>query len=475
MGQVNLSTMLVNMTSNPGSQLKANNTSVSNTFSDSLSKAKSTTYSANSNKNEVNKIKANKNEANKNEANSNKVKDSNDNPENKIDAQNKSQEANKKQKADKAEKPDMPKDKVVSKENIAEESNEVKEAALGQKEAVSEIQEQIVAVVSQQLQMPIEDALLLLDQMGLQPEALLSQEGFSAFISGAVVNGDSNQLLLDDQKLSQVTQLFDSIQALNQTTEESSAEENYSVLNLMTKVQSDVKPVLDEANDDYLQDAQGMMETLQTTEEVSHIPQLKNDTSQKSSKQHVEGSLNTMMDGTQNTEQIGMTVPIHHFTSSVQVQTQTFDLSSADGMTQRTVTIKQQGTHFVLDQVDFKLLGQRKELSIQLSPKELGTMNIKIVENNGVLVAEIKVDNEKTRDFIHNEIATLKQNFEEQGLNVTNVKVDIRQDDARQQMEQQKQKSNKRIQEIISQQFGAEETEEEIAVVEGDSEVDYKI
>ena len=105
-------------------------------------------------------------------------------------------------------------------------------------------------------------------------------------------------------------------------------------------------------------------------------------------------------------------------------------------------------------------------------------MNIKIVENNGAMVAEIKVDNEKAKEFILNNIHELKDNLEEQGLNVADVKVDIKQDNRQSQMEQERQKSSKRIQEIISKHLNdatLEEVEDNETPILSDSEVDYMV
>ena len=68
----------------------------------------------------------------------------------------------------------------------------------------------------------------------------------------------------------------------------------------------------------------------------------------------------------------------------------------------------------------------------------------------------------------------MRNSLEEQGLNVADVKVDIRQDNHQTQMQQERQKSSKRIQEILA---SFEEEEEEIIepLISSDSEVDYMV
>ena len=134
----------------------------------------------------------------------------------------------------------------------------------------------------------------------------------------------------------------------------------------------------------------------------------------------------------------------------------------------------------IVDHIEVTKLEQMQEIKMQLSPKELGQLTIKLVEKNGVFVAEIKVESEKTKDFILNEIETLKDSLNEQGINISNVQVDVKQNDGSMQMQQQKQKSSKRIQEIIAKHL--QELEEEEAQMQevspldiGESEVDYMI
>lgn len=169
---------------------------------------------------------------------------------------------------------------------------------------------------------------------------------------------------------------------------------------------------------------------------------------------------------------LGLTLPVHHFTN-------TYNTSfTSDGkITMDVIRTGDLGDgQAFIEQIDFKTIGEIREINMQLKPKELGELNIKIVEVNGVIVAEIKVDNEKTKDLITNDIELLKENLEEQGINVSEVKVDIRQNNRQSQMEQEREKSSKRIQEIISKYFTEEaDDSEEVTLAHSDSEVDYMV
>ena len=332
--------------------------------------------------------------------------------------------------------------------------------------------EQILALVSQSLNMSIEEVEQLLSNLNLSVEDLLGSEGFSQFITNVLGNGDMNALLTNQVDLKAINELFNQLQTIGGQQEEVVANE-HSVLNIVAEMQTSSNMVQGTgetveathiATDSH---AEGMLET--TVQTVAN-----GEVNPKYAKQNenVEVSHLDLAMQTEGAEDIGITVPIHNFTTTTFTKTH----YTSDGMmSQMTVTKQVKGGEFVLDQVDFKVLGQTKELSVQLSPKELGTMNIKIVENNGAMVAEIKVESEKTKAFIMNEIEGLKENLEQQGLNVSDVKVDVRQDDARSQMEQERQKSSKRIQEIIDAQFAEEVEEISETVIDSESEVDYMV
>ena len=367
-------------------------------------------------------------------------------------------------------------DQVVKDENKATSIDEVNELSnQDEQESCNEIkaiEEQILALVSQGLQMPIEDIQVQLEALGLQVQDLLSEEGFGKFINQLFTNGDIEALLSGDVDIKQMSTLF----------------------NQLATYAKEMQSVLGELNEQAHMEAEV---ALQTTDEIeAGIVEHGILEEEMLSENILDETLNTSVaqDGAKGQEQIsdepiltfasdeshvdsglGITVPIHNFTTTSFTQTFQTDI----GVIAQTTTKQMINGKSFIEQVDFKVLSQTKEINVTLSPKELGQMNIKIVEQNGTMVAEIKVDNEKAKDFILNEINTLKENLEEQGLNVTDVKVDIRQDSHQSQMEQEKQKSSKRIQEIISKHLNENEEELNEAIDESpiisDSEIDYMV
>ena len=63
----------------------------------------------------------------------------------------------------------------------------------------------------------------------------------------------------------------------------------------------------------------------------------------------------------------------------------------------------------------------RNSISMILNPHSLGRLNIDLVSHNGILSAEIKAENEQTKELLTRNIDSLKQSLQEQGVTVGNV------------------------------------------------------
>lgn len=78
---------------------------------------------------------------------------------------------------------------------------------------------------------------------------------------------------------------------------------------------------------------------------------------------------------------------------------------------------------------DAKMLlnDESTEMQMKLSPKELGTVDIKVsVSEEGKLAAIIVTSNQEAKTLIDNNIQDLKQNFIEQGLDIQSFQVSVR-------------------------------------------------
>ena len=63
----------------------------------------------------------------------------------------------------------------------------------------------------------------------------------------------------------------------------------------------------------------------------------------------------------------------------------------------------------------------KNSISMILNPQSLGRLNIDLISHNGILSAEIRTDNDHTKELLSKNIESLKQSLQEQGVTVGNM------------------------------------------------------
>lgn len=340
-------------------------------------------------------------------------------------------------------------------------------------EVTEKVMEAVLSTLSQQLNVPVEDITSKLGELGLTPIALLTEDGFSQFITDYY--GDNTlDLLTENADMKDISKLFTK---LEEVSKQIVGDELHKVIEQtigqgQDNIQKLQTIVTEEIGDGLGQDMAEILNGIwKPTEEVIT---LESDTEPVVSSDYmaVTHDIETLKD-------LGLTVPVHAFGTTMNVKN---DVAAVNTSITDDVYVKPQLnlTSQIVDHIEVTKLEQMQEIKMQLSPRELGQLTIKMLEKNGMLVAEIQVESEKTKESILNEINSLKESLTYQGLEVANVQVDVRQNDQTKQMYQQRQKSSKRIQEIISkhlQEFEDEEVQANTAerLDVGENEIDYMI
>lgn len=75
--------------------------------------------------------------------------------------------------------------------------------------------------------------------------------------------------------------------------------------------------------------------------------------------------------------------------------------------------------------------GKPTELRLQLSPENLGRMQIRVVSHQGTLSAQIRVEQPATRDMMQVQMAELRQTLADQGIKIDRLEVNVGQDHRR--------------------------------------------
>lgn len=344
-------------------------------------------------------------------------------------------------------------------DSLNEEKIEVEsEDKLEEDKDQGELDDKILLLLSETLNVDLKELKELLKQMGYDASDLLEQQKFGEFISEAYTQIKGENLLMVETGVKDMSTLFTQLQAMNDET--NGIHSVNTIEHLLEKNEqipqnfSDINFAQNQINNGAIE-----IESVNTSVQTRKFESVETGSNLlNSSATHEIGQLDT-----------GMVVPIQNFSSTVYTQ-----LMKPEG--NAGMQIPQLIETDIIDQIDFKTLGITKEIHLQLSPKELGELSIKLIEENSSIVAHIKVDNEKAKMFLLNQLGDLREALEERGLTVVDVKVDINQGSHQSQMEQEKQKSSKRIQEIIAKHLEVFEDEEEQHAKEtSNSEVDYMV
>ena len=367
------------------------------------------------------------------------------------------------------------KDGVTKSEPVNKEKVESKpEDELENSKDKGEIDEKILSLLSQVLNVTTDQLKELLNQMGYAPSDLLKQEMFGKFVSEVYTQIKGENLLMVEDGVKDISQLFNQLQVMcNETKIEGTPLDLQKQMDVKTNIEKTEQSLTTIQSLSEVED-ENDIEVTQKTQVQSVVQNMNTKTvTQLQTPEEQSNVLNNSVLNEPGKVDLGIVVPIQNFSSTVYSQ---LWQPEGTGTSQQVAQTPQLIETDIIDQIDFKTLGMTKEIHLQLSPKELGELSIKLIEENSNIVAQIKVDNEKAKAFLINEMNSLKTALEERGLTVTDVRVDIKQDTHQSQMEQEKQKSSKRIQEIITKHMEAFEEEEEIRPEKiSDSEVDYMV
>lgn len=106
----------------------------------------------------------------------------------------------------------------------------------------------------------------------------------------------------------------------------------------------------------------------------------------------------------------------------VQQLSQTFEeVFRTEGETVNPADVVKQ----IVDSIRMTHTQTLQSMEIQLNPEHLGKVNVVVSVRHGIVTAEIATQNEQVRRAVESQVATLKENFENQGIKVEAVEVTV--------------------------------------------------
>ena len=121
----------------------------------------------------------------------------------------------------------------------------------------------------------------------------------------------------------------------------------------------------------------------------------------------------------------------------------------------------------ITEQIKLTVKADTTEMELQLNPASLGSLKVQISSRAGVLTASFITQNEAVKAAIESQMVQLKENFEQQGLKVEAVEVNVEAHGFERSLDQQEREQN-RFQEQAKKSgrrislTGLEESEEEL-------------
>ena len=133
----------------------------------------------------------------------------------------------------------------------------------------------------------------------------------------------------------------------------------------------------------------------------------------------------------------------------------------------------------IVNHIRIRIIPQSTSMELVLNPEHLGRVNVNVSTSEGVTQATLTVQNQVAKEAIESQIVTLRETFEEKGLKVESIEVNVsefgfKKDDDTSGQKQPKQTSKGNRSRRLSLSF--DESTEEIVEKEksqGDNVIDY--
>lgn len=98
----------------------------------------------------------------------------------------------------------------------------------------------------------------------------------------------------------------------------------------------------------------------------------------------------------------------------------------ADIITEDISTVKEADiVNQVIDSVKLMASRELTSMEVMLNPEHLGSVHITVTARNGIVSAQIAAQNEQVKTALENQMVTLKEQFESQGLKVDAVEITV--------------------------------------------------
>ncbi len=270
---------------------------------------------------------------------------------------------------------------------------------------VNEAVQDVKDTIKDELDVSDEDIAKAMEVLGMTATDLLSVVKVTELV-GELTGTDAITLITDDDMLSRLTSVLDVVNAAQQDIADMSGVNVEDVSDVIATANTEA-----DVNKDVTDNVVSNNQPAAIEESLSDMLAKKITTDGSAKQQNNAGEQN------HNTETYG---------SVADNMIQSMSDSFADIITEDTAYISEADiVNQVIDQIKLTSGKELTSIEVMLNPERLGSVHVTVSAKNGILTAQIAAQNEQVKTALENQMTTLRENFENQGIKVDAVEITV--------------------------------------------------
>ena len=270
---------------------------------------------------------------------------------------------------------------------------------------VNEAVQDVKDTIKDELDVSDEDIAKAMEVLGMTATDLLSVVKVTELV-GELTGTDSITLITDDDMLSRLTSVLDVVNAAQQDIADMSGVNVEDVSDVIATANTEA-----DVNKDVTDNVVSNNQPAAIEESLSDMLAKKITTDGSAKQQNNAGEQN------HNTETYG---------SVADNMIQSMSDSFADIITEDTAYVSEADiVNQVIDQIKLTSGKELTSIEVMLNPERLGSVHVTVSAKNGILTAQIAAQNEQVKTALENQMTTLRENFENQGIKVDAVEITV--------------------------------------------------
>lgn len=270
---------------------------------------------------------------------------------------------------------------------------------------VNEAVQDVKDTIKDELDVSDEDIAKAMEVLGMTVTDLLSVVKVTELV-GELTGTDAITLITDDDMLSRLTSVLDVVNAAQQDIADMSGVNVEDVSDVIATANTEA-----DVNKDVTDNVVSNNQPAAIEESLSDMLAKKITTDGSAKQQNNAGEQN------HNTETYG---------SVADNMIQSMSDSFADIITEDTAYVSEADiVNQVIDQIKLTSGKELTSIEVMLNPERLGSVHVTVSAKNGILTAQIAAQNEQVKTALENQMTTLRENFENQGIKVDAVEITV--------------------------------------------------